>query len=375
MGRPLLVGDPCARVFKRSNRMHPCVPQQVAHAIPSHPAGGIRCIRSLVQLDKLLFRERPRPVGASLALLPVIQRKVRPCVHQERHANSSHLQEDAARHILVRWDQCGYNDSIVLGAGTRTRSILLFWVRRPAFCSRCAEVSILGGTVRFGICGRWLATAIFCTSAYGCGSSDSGGADATVLDALEQDGQPSACNPVLELGCDGLQRCTMYHDEVTLEVGGTPVCTVMGTVAAGSICSVDSDGIDDCVSGLGCRSTCVRWCDSSSPCEEGFCEQGPGIYLCYQPCDPFDSQSCSDYESCYLPVSQRSIQSPGCAPNGSVLEGETCSYADDCVPGHACASGVCQQICDVEELLMPCGDAEHCVEWTTEAAYGVCVDD
>lgn len=203
-----------------------------------------------------------------------------------------------------------------------------------------------------------------------------GGGGTQLLDASGDAGQ--ACDPILQTGCMGGERCTWIVDADTPTRIGHVGCVPDGTVAADGACTTavaaTGGGVDTCVAGTLCISRrCKPICDpqlveGSAPgacpvnfaCSlyEGFFESGGTATagVCEPACDPLTQRlkvGTTGIEACGstnpAQPSGACIRGPGfrsfvCAPTGPELYAKTdrqpplaapngAPYPNGCAPG------------------------------------------
>ena len=173
------------------------------------------------------------------------------------------------------------------------------------------------------------------------GPGGDGGIDAGIV---------GECNPLDQTGCDAGERCTTARSDDT----STTVCTSEGTVGNGGSCTVDSQGIDDCITGLVCDPT--GSCQPICSVERGACSETPGPRTCQTFSSVFDDQSglvgvcqhrcdvslqdCDIDKACYLNVELGEAQCFTPFDFG----GGTGTYLDPCGrDGSGCAVNGCDQ--------------------------------
>ncbi|MBX5480272.1 MAG: hypothetical protein IRZ16_00260 [Myxococcaceae bacterium] len=152
--------------------------------------------------------------------------------------------------------------------------------------------------------------------------------------------------------CPAGQKCTYVSD------GGVSVraCTADGTDGEGAPCSLTATS-NTCQKGLVCLpktlpdgdagTFCARFCYSNGDCANGeacFLTVAPNgnserPLVCARPCDLF-AQDCPPGRGCYPGPT-----APGCYPEGTVADGEPCTFSDECRPGSACVQQQCAPLC------------------------------
>jgi hypothetical protein len=184
---------------------------------------------------------------------------------------------------------------------------------------------------------------------------------------LEDGGTGSRCFAaecdVVRQDCAQGQRCTYVGQGDTTQRR----CVEPGTVDEGAPCTLaPSDGgltYDTCRQGLLCKDEpvdggtgffCRRLCHTTSQCGDvGECntvlrlEGSPELPLMCGPpsrrCDPFGA-GCTAPLSCYP-----STSGPVCAGSGTLREGESCDFSNQCAPGSACVNTggglTCRPLC------------------------------
>ncbi len=178
----------------------------------------------------------------------------------------------------------------------------------------------------------------------------------------------AACDPVLRAGCAAGQGC--YWDEPSLGYA----CLPAGSGPAGAACALDSD----CLPGLTCAGTCVRYCRPGapgSPCsgEGATCRdyRGTGFGACVNDlCDP-RAQDCPDpADACYPAEAGYFCHEPG-----AVADGLTCTALTDCRKGSTCLGGSqskqCYRLCDAAAPIDLCAaTSQTCMAFS--GPLGVC---
>jgi hypothetical protein len=171
------------------------------------------------------------------------------------------------------------------------------------------------------------------------------------------------CDVVLQNCANGL-RCTyVERGDVTRRE-----CVAAGTADEGTACTQapTTDGgptYDTCRQGLLCDApqadggtgfACRRLCHATSQCgtqdECNTVRRLPGTQelplVCGAPsprCDPF-AQDCASPLSCYP-----STSGPVCVGSGTLAEGSSCDFSNQCAPGHTCVESgsgkACRPLC------------------------------
>jgi len=132
------------------------------------------------------------------------------------------------------------------------------------------------------------------------------------------------------------------------------LCEAAGTATEGMPCVRSDTMPDTCAEGLICNDgTCRQWCcdGNNADCPLGqFCLGGPGsVAICREgaACNVIDGSGCDAGEGCYLAGPDRD-----CFTAGTLAEGESCMFIDDCSPGHSCLAlsetdpSLCRKLCD-----------------------------
>lgn len=115
--------------------------------------------------------------------------------------------------------------------------------------------------------------------------------------------------------------------------------------------------------------------------DPGCAEAGPPAPAIHE-CDPFSpfNGDCPAGEGCYPYAETHGGCAPPesgslCLPSGAGTQGDVCSGADDCSPGHVCvvsgSGNVCVQICPVNAVA-PCPRGFVCHNLDVEG-YGGCL--
>jgi hypothetical protein len=204
---------------------------------------------------------------------------------------------------------------------------------------------------------------------------DDGGMDSALpsdagVDASTADSAVPSCTG----DCDPREGAACGDAGVCALSGEAPVCTVVGTKAAGASC----EAVDDCLPGLGCfmragGGVCAAVCcpgEATCPTDERC--TGSGILVdgtetewwsCVgtRTCDvlqPMDA--CERGEGCYIVSPEGDTD---CLRAGAGEAGADCVDQNDCAAGYFCAGvtgGTCARICEIGASTGPraCPDGE-----------------
>ena len=192
----------------------------------------------------------------------------------------------------------------------------------------------------------------------GDGDGDSGDGDG---DPGDGDGDPGippgeACSTFAQDCVDGYKCQPDYMDLDS----GTCEAIVDDPDGLYEPCEV---GPDTCDEGLVCFGpTCVELCSGSI--QDPICTPDTtctlsNISMCARQCDPVLANCLYQGESCYPFETGDGLQHFGCFyTSGQLLEGEMCSYINDCSAPNFCEPNttVCTSYCDIDSL-QPCGMA------------------
>lgn len=195
------------------------------------------------------------------------------------------------------------------------------------------------------------------------GSGGGGGSCATPVGPLcvtPGGGGAGACDPVCQTGCGCGLRCNVTPT-------GTGCMAVTGTKESGEICT---PGADDCAPGFACLKErcgadlgrCYRFCRDNGMCGPmGVCGTpielpgggASGARACnlgdqVPACDVYARTGCPDPELvCYFVTSQST--KCDCPSGTNRLEGQNCSFYNDCAPGLTCLRtgglSTCHRVC------------------------------
>jgi hypothetical protein len=195
---------------------------------------------------------------------------------------------------------------------------------------------------------------------FGCGgSSGDDDDDEIVFPDADTTGGPDAdvgdvCNPVSQTGCAAGEKCAFIIDDLDLGAGHVG-CAPDGTQARGAECTEAAavGGTDNCVRGNDCyRGTCMEICTTvNDQCSDGSCvpfSDGAGnplpINICLPNCNLLTQDCPAEGEGCYL------AGNAVCVGAGTADLGETCMFANSCLPGMVCVGSdeggfVCRNFC------------------------------
>lgn len=218
-------------------------------------------------------------------------------------------------------------------------------------------------------------------------------------DECDEDNLNRACNAVAQTGCNPGEKCALVEDDMDPDMN-VAYCRPDGSVVADGACTIDQDGLDDCIGGLWCLDgTCQEICsDEPDTCPGGFrCNTygnlPTGVGICGVDCNPVvDPTGCPMGEACYIVAANAEtecyiVDTPG-------TQGDACQYINSCDSGYSCilvdspgGTGLdCAFICDASESGGPtCAEGSEpsftCVQINqfysnTELpdAYGMCID-
>lgn len=205
---------------------------------------------------------------------------------------------------------------------------------------------------------RFAVAALFLAACFGGGGSSSDpDASNPFIDAgpdadIDAGGN---CNPVSQTGCVASEKCALILDIPDIGRGHVG-CVMDGTQAIGAACTEPTvaGGSDDCAAGGDCyRGTCMPICTTvNDQCADGSCvtfsDGGDPpipvpIEICLPSCDLL-AQDCGEGQGCYL------AGEAVCVGAGDGAVGETCMFANGCLPGMVCVGSdeggfVCRSFC------------------------------
>jgi hypothetical protein len=204
---------------------------------------------------------------------------------------------------------------------------------------------------------------------------------------------PGLCDPVVQ-DCPTGQRCTLNHNVPI----NTTFCE-MGNGMQGEFMSCDpSQTSDNCLRStvcLGVNATvrvCRKFCNADGDCGQNVCAiiigntNGP-LHACAQRCQVLNQSSCTiTGEACYLGLNASDQPTQQCSTAGTRTEGQTCTIANDCMPGLMCinsrvgdASGgfLCHKACNFTGTgqCSPSGDCMNngnCCGLSGQSGLGYC---
>ena len=141
------------------------------------------------------------------------------------------------------------------------------------------------------------------------------------------------------------------------------VCTLAGGADGGSACSRFCRDTDDCAMPQQCYVSLVQSDTRERPL---VCAPAP------LSCDPL-LQDCVDAaDGCYPGSGD-----PGCFPAGPLVEGNACSFSNDCAKGLACVGAAtsrsCRTICGFVSGTPGCPTGTGCTRLTSSMTIGVCL--
>jgi hypothetical protein len=184
------------------------------------------------------------------------------------------------------------------------------------------------------------------------------------------------CDPIAQDCQDPSARCQMVYGKTGSSVSAC--IPVTGAAGEGEACARVSEettaiGRDDCAAGLFCVNwsqptasdrACRALCTSDASCGAGrgcrhMAGSVPPAGLCVETCDLFaDPSGCPANNGCFVQTDNEwrngaFVQAAFCAvPHATYVEGQDCSFPNDCAPGLAClwlataTKFVCQRLCD-----------------------------
>lgn len=164
------------------------------------------------------------------------------------------------------------------------------------------------------------------------GGTDSGGGCVTV-------GPNHLCGLTPQCGCTSGSTC-----DVTNASTGAATCVAAGTTTAGGACSTTGD----CAAGLSCRfDACRAYCTSpGSTCggaagtlcfapQDAQGNTTPNLDVCTVACNPrVPNTVCGTLGCVWFPTDAVT----DCRLQGSGLQTDACTYAEDCHSGYTCAT-------------------------------------
>lgn len=173
--------------------------------------------------------------------------------------------------------------------------------------------------------------------------------------------------------CPGGRCGAVESSDGTLVPARVPV---LGTAGAGTPCTRDAQGIDDCTAGHACIVTatgvppvCRPICARGSECSAGeACAAFSGTSIegiCVPRCVAFDG-GCPPGTGCRLVVERgtagATVLAMACVPGGAGIDGDPCSgIGGDCAAEYFCLAGsggpTCQPMCDATH---PCPASRTC---------------
>lgn len=193
------------------------------------------------------------------------------------------------------------------------------------------------------------------------------------------------CNPVTAAGCAAGEAC--YFASMEEGAPAAPLCAPAGVGAMGAACTNVNDCQENftCIrSGSAAGGTCQPLCcagqNSDCPvggsCSISFRDEGT-VMACAFPdgCDLLAQTGCMAEESCF-PMSADGATS--CSMAGSVADGATCTFSNDCAARSAClgpAAGpsICRRLCAVAMEGADCMGEETCSPLPGFDGVGSCV--
>lgn len=215
------------------------------------------------------------------------------------------------------------------------------------------------------------------SSTSGRDTGGSGSNDATTI-GRDSGGTASGCNLANIFWnspdtCETGTFCTIDNDF-------QPTCLDDAAKAGGTYYG-DCGEQGECPMGAACfnPNVCMPFCDDTHGCPNdgsgnpGVCiygiEGSDDIMLCSaaDSCDPVDNTGCAEGEGCYIVDQDGNLM---CTDQvGTLSEGATCQYINDCAPGFIC-TGTCMQMCHLDGSG-ECGTGS-CVGLQGLDTYGVC---
>ena len=169
-------------------------------------------------------------------------------------------------------------------------------------------------------------------------------------------GPSGPCNVFVPSSCGAGMACVMSGSSAT---SWETVCIMAGAGTRGAACDPTMQG--QCAEGFQCSSsgrTCERICCATSDCAAGdFCGlvAGADAGFCSTPddCNLITQTGCDAGQGCYP-----SSGGLSCLSAGTIGEGGTCMFTNDCMPGFGC--------------LGPMGGPSACRRWCDMAAMDAC---
>jgi len=190
-----------------------------------------------------------------------------------------------------------------------------------------------------------------CVAASGCAGNDVpcivAACPAEVEAVFGSGPEPGDCDPVTNDGCDPGQNCTFVSESA---VG----CATAGGAGYGEDCTSDPCTRGACLTFDGVDFECAQFCSPMNnqcpdgrPCNQAV--QGSDYLFCGNlpsGCSLWD-QDCPNNQGCYVVDQQGSTD---CAPHNNVQAGGSCSFVNDCAPGHICVGnpGSCAVLCNTD---------------------------
>ncbi len=134
----------------------------------------------------------------------------------------------------------------------------------------------------------------------------------------------------------------------------------------------DTGGKDTVAKDTGSKDTSTA--DVSGTCGNGTCDAGESCENCAvdctcKPCNPLTSVGCTASQQCYLGTS--GLQ---CGGFGTVVDGGTCKYLNDCGLGSLCVGAICRKVCATAGSSLGCTLPAICEELgsgTTSLGYNL----
>lgn len=202
------------------------------------------------------------------------------------------------------------------------------------------------------------------------GSSSSESSSSAIADSSESEDSNDTtvpgfdCDPVLQTGCNGDEKCTA----VVASGAVSYVCTTdPGNLDPFDGCEASiGTGVDGCPVGFACiadeldAGLCVPLCLDTNDCDEAVCINEPlhNIPFCATECSPFEG-GCISPTQCRRGDDRFACTFPHADDVGG--QGEPCNTASDagCGEGYVCVAGglipdcttdnCCTTVCDVTE--------------------------
>ncbi|MCB9592224.1 MAG: hypothetical protein H6719_05790 [Sandaracinaceae bacterium] len=187
-------------------------------------------------------------------------------------------------------------------------------------------------------------------------------------------GPSGPCNALDATSCGSGMACVLSGSSDTM---WQTVCIMAGAGTQGSACDPTMQG--QCAEGFQCSSTssvCEKICCETADCSPGdFCGlvAGAEAGFCSTPddCDLIAQTGCPAMQGCYP-----SSGGLACLGAGTVAEGATCMFTNDCMPGFGCLGpsggpSACRAWCDMAAMPTTCPTGFACTG-VTGLPVGAC---